>query len=116
MYVQYLNLVMTVVGSVWALAYDTERRVLFSGGFDSTIVVWDIGSQQGTSYELNGHRSVVLHVCVNYELYSILIIIFTDCSGKIKCLHYSANIHKLLSFGDDGFLWLWNLDQPREEV
>ena len=45
-------------GSVWALTYDPERRVLFSGGFDNTIVVWDIGSQQGTAFELNGHTYV----------------------------------------------------------
>ena len=43
-------------GSVWALSYDQERRILFSGGFDQVIVVWDIGSQQGTAYELTGHR------------------------------------------------------------
>ncbi len=46
------------LGSVWALTYDPERRVLFSGGFDHTIVVWDIGSQQGTAFELNGHTYV----------------------------------------------------------
>ena len=43
-------------GSVWALSYDHERRILFSGGLDQIIVVWDIGSQQGTAYELSGHK------------------------------------------------------------
>ena len=43
------------IGSVWALSYDHERRILFSGGLDQVIVVWDIGSQQGTAYELTGH-------------------------------------------------------------
>ena len=44
------------IGSVWALSYDHERRILFSGGLDQVIVVWDIGSQQGTAYELTGHK------------------------------------------------------------
>lgn len=43
-------------GSVRSLAYDQERRVLFSGGFDQIVVVWDIGSQKGTAYELTGHK------------------------------------------------------------
>ena len=43
-------------GSVRTLAYDQERRILFSGGFDEIIVVWDIGSQKGTAYELMGHK------------------------------------------------------------
>ncbi len=50
-----LLLLCVCIGSVWALTFDPERRILFSGGFDNTIVVWDIGSQQGTAYELNGH-------------------------------------------------------------
>ena len=45
-----------VAGSVRSLCYDTERRVLFSGGFDELVVVWDIGSQKGTAYELMGHK------------------------------------------------------------
>jgi WD40 repeat protein len=43
-------------GSVRSLCYDAERRVLFSGGFDELVVVWDIGSQRGTAYELTGHK------------------------------------------------------------
>ena len=43
-------------GSVRSLCYDNERRILFTGGFDQIIVVWDIGSQKGTAYELTGHR------------------------------------------------------------
>ena len=43
-------------GSIRCLCYDSERRILYSGGFDQIIVVWDIGSQQGTAYELTGHK------------------------------------------------------------
>lgn len=45
-----------VAGSVRCLCYDPEKRVLFSGGFDKVVVVWDIGSQKGTAYELTGHE------------------------------------------------------------
>ena len=44
------------VGSVRCLCYDTERRMLYTGGFDQIIVVWDIGSRNGTAYELTGHK------------------------------------------------------------
>ena len=46
------------VGSVRTMCWDQERRLLFSGGFDGIIVTWDIGSRQGTAYELTGHRLV----------------------------------------------------------
>lgn len=42
-------------GSVRALAWDPEKRLLFSGSFDESIIVWDIGGQQGTAFELHGH-------------------------------------------------------------
>ena len=43
------------IGSVRALAWDPEKRLLFSGSFDESIIVWDIGGQQGTAFELHGH-------------------------------------------------------------
>ena len=42
-------------GSVRALAWDPEKRLLFSGSFDESIIIWDIGGQQGTAFELHGH-------------------------------------------------------------
>lgn len=62
-----------IIGSVWSLAFDSERRILFSGGFDSTIVVWDIGSQKGTSYELNGHRFVCTYIQDSFLLFDTII-------------------------------------------
>lgn len=44
-----------LTGSVRALAWDPEKRLLFSGSFDESIIVWDIGGQQGTAFELHGH-------------------------------------------------------------
>lgn len=46
------------IGSIRCLGYDTDRRILFSGGFDQVVIVWDIGSQKGTAYELTGHKLV----------------------------------------------------------
>ena len=44
-----------ILGSVRALAWDPEKRLLFSGSFDESIIIWDIGGQQGTAFELHGH-------------------------------------------------------------
>lgn len=46
-------------GSVGTLAWDNDRKILFSGSFDQTVIVWDIGGQQGTAYELQGHQNKV---------------------------------------------------------
>lgn len=43
------------LGSVRALAWDPESKLLFSGSFDESIIVWDIGGQKGTALELHGH-------------------------------------------------------------
>jgi len=43
-------------GSIRALAWSAEKKLLFSGSFDQSVIVWDIGGQQGTAYELQGHR------------------------------------------------------------
>ena len=45
-----------IADSVRALCWDQERRMLFSGGFDKLIVIWDVGSRQGVAYELLGHK------------------------------------------------------------
>ena len=43
-------------GSVRSLAWDAQRSLLFSGSFDQSIIVWDIGGRQGTAFELQGHQ------------------------------------------------------------
>lgn len=42
-------------GSIRALAWDGERQLLFSGSFDQSVIVWDIGGGKGTAFELQGH-------------------------------------------------------------
>ena len=43
-------------GSIRCLAWDSQRQMLFSGGFDKMIICWDIGGKKGTAYELQGHQ------------------------------------------------------------
>ena len=47
-------------GSIRCLAWDGEKNWLYSGSYDSSIFVWDIGGRRGTVYELHGHRSKVI--------------------------------------------------------
>ena len=46
-------------GSIRCLAWDGEKNWLYSGSYDSSVFVWDIGGRRGTVYELHGHRSKV---------------------------------------------------------
>ena len=38
------------------LHWDSKKQMLFSGGYDHTVVCWDIGGKRGTTYELQGHK------------------------------------------------------------
>ncbi|XP_065888832.1 WD repeat and FYVE domain-containing protein 2-like [Dysidea avara] len=78
--------------SVRTLCWDQEKRLLFSGGFDGIVVIWDIGSRQGTAYELTGHR------------------------GCVKSLAYSSTTHKLLSTAEDARIGLWDINTERQET
>lgn len=39
-------------GSIRCLTWDSHRELLFSGSFDQSIVVWDIGGKKGELYHL----------------------------------------------------------------
>lgn len=52
----YILLGFFFAGSIRCLSWDPARKLLFSGSFDQSIIVWDIGGQQGTAYELQGHQ------------------------------------------------------------
>ena len=60
----YMNvqLTMLITGSVLSLAWDSNRSWLFSGSFDQSAIVWDIGGRKGTAFELQGHRLAWLHI------------------------------------------------------
>lgn len=44
-----------VLGSVQCLTWDAEKKWLYSGSFDKSVIVWDIGGQKGSAVELHGH-------------------------------------------------------------
>ena len=79
-------------GSVRFLAWDGARKLLFSGSFDQSIIVWDIGGQQGTAFELQGHHD------------------------KIQSVIYATSSKQLLSSGDDSLITFWNMDVKRQET
>lgn len=79
-------------GSVRSLSWDSERQMLFSGSFDRTIIVWDIGGQQGHAYELQGH------------------------TNKVTALRYSTSTKQLISGGEDGVLIFWDMTKQRQET
>ncbi|XP_066253897.1 WD repeat and FYVE domain-containing protein 2 [Euwallacea similis] len=79
-------------GSIRSLTWDVSRQMLFSGSFDHSIIVWDIGGQQGNAYELQGHHN------------------------KVSALHYSDSTKQLISAGEDGVIVFWDMNQPRQET
>lgn len=79
-------------GSIRALAWDADKQLLFSGSFDQSVIVWDIGGQQGTAYELQGHHN------------------------KVTALSF-ANMHQqLVSGGEDSVLVFWDMACQRKET
>ncbi|XP_050306648.1 WD repeat and FYVE domain-containing protein 2 [Anthonomus grandis grandis] len=79
-------------GSIRSLTWDISRQMLFSGSFDHSIIVWDIGGQQGNAYELQGHHN------------------------KVSALYYSDSTKQLLSGGEDGVIVVWDMKSPRQET
>lgn len=78
--------------SVRCLCWDPDRKLLFSAGFDSLIITWDIGGQKGTAYELQGH------------------------SGRVMALAYSNPVKTIISGGDDSLLGFWDMSTSRLET
>ena len=65
--------------------------ILFSGSYDSSVFIWDIGGRKGTVFELNGHRN------------------------KVNTVHYVPSVKKLMSTGEDSTLVVWDLNKNRVE-
>jgi len=79
-------------GSVRCLAWDEERSHLFSGSFDQSVIVWDIGGQKGTAFELQGHHD------------------------KVTSVIYSMSTKQLISAGEDSIVGVWDMDVKRQET
>ena len=104
------------------------RNWLYSGSFDCSVFVWDIGGRRGTVYELHGHRSKVERVLIIGDDYLMLLFMKTmaniHCTVHSTCLRsrkpnqvtalaYSGQHSRLLSTGEDSRLVCWNMEMPR---
>ncbi|XP_042236847.1 WD repeat and FYVE domain-containing protein 2-like isoform X2 [Homarus americanus] len=79
-------------GSIRSLAWDMDRQLLFSGSFDQSVIVWDIGGRKGTAFELQGHTS------------------------KVSALVYGKNCHQLISGAEDATIVFWDMKADRQET
>ena len=90
--VKLINILKGHNGSIQSLFWDGTKGWLYSGSYDSSVFVWDIGGRKGTVYELTGHRNKVNTVC------------------------YIANSTTLMSTGEDSNLVLWDMSINRSET
>ena len=105
-----------------------SRNWLYSGSFDCSVFVWDIGGRKGTVYELHGHRSKVERVLIIGDDYLMLLFMKTmaniHCTvhsiclrsrkpNQVTALAYSGQHSRLLSTGEDSRLVCWNMEMPR---
>ena len=107
------------------------RNWLYSGSFDCSVFVWDIGGRRGTVYELHGHRSKVerwwwffdafvhednvdLPLNGKHPLFTVHSICFRSRKpNQVTALAYSGQHSRLLSTGEDSRLVCWNMEMPR---
>lgn len=122
--VTFITTLKAHTGSIHTLAWDCEKQLLFSGSFDQSIIVWDIGGRQGTAYELQGHQWVyaknislqfwfVWDVAFGYFKTNML---WNFYSNKVKALSYASEERLLLSGGEDGVIVCWNMAANRKET
>ncbi|ROT75781.1 WD repeat and FYVE domain-containing protein 2 isoform X2 [Penaeus vannamei] len=79
-------------GSIRSLAWDVDRQLLFSGSYDQSVIVWDIGGGKGTAFELQGH------------------------TNKVSSLVYGSVSHQLISGGEDATVVFWDMKANRQET
>lgn len=77
-------------GSVRDLFWAAGPQLLFSGSFDQSVIVWDIGGRRGTAYELQGHNN------------------------KVTALQFANNTQQLISGGEDSVLVFWEMNAMRK--
>lgn len=77
-------------GSVRALYWAEGPQLLFSGSYDQTVIVWDVGGKRGTTYELHGHNN------------------------KVSSLVYASNTQQLVSAGEDSVIVFWEMNAMRK--
>lgn len=80
------------IGSIRALRWVAGPQLLFSGSFDQSVIVWDVGGRRGTVYELQGHNN------------------------KLSALAYANSTQQLISAGEDSVIVLWEMNAMRKEA
>ena len=84
---------MFIKGIISHLLWDATAKWLFSGSYDKSVVVWDVGAaDQGLAVELNGHSDRL--VGISYDNISKLLI---TCSA-------------------DGHIGVWPMNVKRNET
>ena len=78
-------------GSVMALAFSPDGKLLASAGEDRRVKVWDLGSSSLLK-ELKGHNE------------------------NIRCLAWSRDSNMLASSGQDGLLKLWDVQKASDSA
>jgi len=79
-------------GIIQNLVWDSGTAWLFSGSYDKSIIVWDIGTHQGLVVELNGHFDRL--VGISYD-----------------------NLRKvLITCSADGYIGVWSMNVQRKET
>eukprot|EP01147_Barroeca_monosierra_P001295 gene1295-4500_t len=79
-------------GSVRSLAWCPSKKWLFSGSFDKSVALWDIGGGKGEYFQLNCHMSTV------------------------TSLVHLPEHEKLLSISIDGIVVVWDLKVSRKPM
>ena len=74
------------------LLWDPTENWLFSGSFDKSIVVWDVGARQGLALELNGH------------------------ADRLVGISYDKSRKLLISCSADGRIGIWPMNVKRGET
>ena len=79
-------------GNISNLLWDSDAGWLFSGSYDKSVIVWDVGTNQGLAVELNGH------------------------SDRLVGLSYDALRKLLLTCSADGHIGVWPMNVKRKET
>lgn len=88
----FINTFKGHTGSIRCLKWVEGPKLLFSGSFDQSVIVWDVGGCRGTVYELQGHNN------------------------KVSALAYANHTQQLISAGEDSVIVFWEMNAMRKEV
>ncbi|KAG7160630.1 WD repeat and FYVE domain-containing protein 2-like [Homarus americanus] len=83
-------------GSIRSLAWDMDRQLLFSGSFDQSVIVWDIGGRKGTAFELQGHTRTSLAK-------------FQEVKHNVVYMDLDEEAGILLTVGQDRVMKIWDV-------